>query len=98
LRYYQDVAKMHSQTPNAALPRVQCDFNACGWSGEQDDDCYYVFDKEALAELGPFDGMRLLAIDDEGDGEVIGCEGRLELCHDSWRIRPVEGSWFRGSA
>jgi len=87
---------MKSTPPDASLPRVWCDFNACGWSGAPDDNCYYAFDKEAVLALHPTEGMRLFAYDDDGDGEVTGCEARLERFQDSWRIRPDESTWFTG--
>jgi hypothetical protein len=82
--------------PNASLPRISCDFNACGWSGAPDDDCYYAFDKQAVTALCPVDGMRVFIYDDNGDGSIIGCEARLERFLDGWRIRPDKSSWFEG--
>jgi hypothetical protein len=79
-----------------SLPKIWCDFNACGWSGEPGDGCYYVFDERALLELGPIESMRLFVFDDDGDGDVIGCEGRLERWNDRWRVRPDEDTWFKG--
>ena len=87
---------MKSTPPDASLPKVWCDFNACGWSGEPDDNCYYAFDKEALAALRPTEGMQLVIYDDNGDGTVIGCEARLESFNMSWRFRPDEDTWFTG--
>ena len=86
---------MKSAPPDASLPRVWCDFNACGWSGAPDDNCYYTFDKVALAALRPTEGMRLFVYMDEGDGTVVGFEARLERFQDSWRIRPDERTIFR---
>ena len=87
---------MRSTLPDASLPRVSCDFNALGWSGEADDHCYYAFDQKALATLEPSAGLRLIAFMDEGGGEVLGCEAVLERFGTSWRVRPDESSWFRG--
>ena len=87
---------MKSEPPDASLPRIWCDFNACGWSGTPDDNCYYAFDKQAVEALRPTEGMRLFVYDDDGGGEVIGCEARLEGFQGSWRIRPNESTWFRG--
>jgi hypothetical protein len=87
---------MRSEPLNASLPRIWCDFNACGWSGEPNDNCYYEFDKDALARLSPSGGMRVIAFADEGEGNVLGCEGTLELWRRSWRIRPVPDTWFNG--
>jgi hypothetical protein len=88
---------MKSEPPDAALPRLWCDFNACGWSGEPDDRCYYAFDQQALTALGPREGLRLFAfMDDDGDGEIVGCQAVLERFGMSWRIRPDAGTWFSG--
>ena len=87
---------MRSEPPDFSLPRVWCDFNACGWSGEPDDDCYYVFDKQEVAALQPAEGMKVFIYDDNGDGTIIGCEARLEIFRDSWRMRPDKSTWFEG--
>ncbi len=87
---------MASSIPDLSLPRLWCDFNACGWSGDAGDDCYYAFDKQALATLDPTEGMRVFIYDDDGDGNVMGCEGLIERHRDSWRIRPDKGTWFQG--
>jgi hypothetical protein len=79
---------MSSSFPEIPLPRLWCDFNALGWSGAPDDTCYYAFDQKALAALSPTEGQKLLAYDDDGACEVIGCEARLESHGESWRIRP----------
>ena len=87
---------MAPSVPDMSLPRLRCDFNACGWSGDAADDCYYAFDKQALATLDPSEGTRVFIYDDDGDGTVIGCEGLLERYQGDWRIRPVKGTWFEG--
>ena len=87
---------MNSNRPDPSLPRLWCDFNAQGWTGVADDSCYYAFDIKGLANLSPHEGMRLFAFDEEGNGEVIGCEGVLEKFGESWRIRPDENTWFKG--
>jgi hypothetical protein len=87
---------MKSTPPDASLPRVLCDFNALGWSGEQDDHCYYAFDQQALAAVAPREGLRLFVFMEEGDDEVLGCEAVLERFGTSWRVRPDESTWFRG--
>jgi hypothetical protein len=87
---------MAPSVPDMSLPRLRCDFNACGWSGDAADDCYYAFDKQALATLDPSEGTRVFIYDDDGDGTVIGCEGLLERYQRDWRIRPVKGTWFEG--
>ena len=87
-----------SEPPDTSLPWVECDFNACGWTGAAGDDCYYVFDEQALLRLGPVEGARLIIFADEGGGEVFGCEGRLERFGEGWRVRPDPATWFRGQA
>jgi hypothetical protein len=88
---------MNSNLPDASLPRLWCDFNAEGWTGAPDDTCYYAFDQQALARLGPREGLRLFAFVDEENGEIVGCQAVLETFGTSWRVRPVEGTWFSGS-
>lgn len=88
---------MKSEQPDSSLPKVLCDFNACGWTGAPDDNCYYAFDKQAVEAFHPVEGMRIFAYDDDGnDGEILGCESRLEAFQGSWRIRPDHSNWFRG--
>ena len=79
---------MESTPPNPALPKVWCDFNAAGWSGEPDDHCYYAFDQEALAALGPREGLRFFAFMDDVSDEVVGCEAVLERFGRSWASSP----------
>ena len=80
-------------------PRVWCDFNAIGWSGDPDDDAYYVFDAAALAQAEPTEGMRLFLFDweDAEETRIVGCEAILERVGDAWRARPVYGSWCSGA-
>ena len=89
---------MSDGAPDFALPRVWCDFNACGWTGEPGDDCYYVLDVEAIAARGLTSGTRVFIWDDDGNGEIIGCVGKLEVFRDGWRVRPAVGTWFQGRA
>ncbi len=81
---------------DSALPRIWCDFNACGWSGNASDNCYYVLDQKAIAALGLTECSHVFIYDDDGDGHVIGCAGKLESFDGQWRVRPVADSWFRG--
>jgi hypothetical protein len=81
--------RMPMATPSDdGLPKIWCDSRARGWSGRAGDDCFYVFDEQALDRLGAREGMRLCVFDDEVDGEALGCVGRLERYQDSWRVRP----------
>ncbi len=79
---------MGSSPASTDLPKVWCDFNACGWSGEPGDDCFYSFDRAGLAALSPRPGLRVFAYDYSGDGEeVFGCEATLERLGEGWRLR-----------
>lgn len=82
------------------LPRLQCDFNACGWIGDVNDDCVYAFDPNALNLLCPSTGCRVLLIGPEENGVVLSVEAvmeRIELSYWSgWRARPDNTTWQRG--
>jgi hypothetical protein len=79
-----------------SIPKLRCDFNACGWSGEAGDNCYYAMHREQLVALPPEIGTRV-CIWDWSDSEVVcGCEALLELFENNWRARPVDGTWFEG--
>src|ERR1051326_1622787 len=89
-------ARMNKRkVPTRSLPRILCDFNSVGWSGEDDDECYYSFDEKALARHRPRDGMRVFIYERSRDELVMGCEATLEqyrhpLTDDvRWRLRPV---------
>jgi hypothetical protein len=93
---------MKSTPPDASLPRLAADFNACGLSGAPDDDCCYGLFIEQLAPVTPREGLRVFAYMDDGDGMVIGCEGVLEKHNlywqkdrEHWRVRPDQSSWVR---
>ena len=85
-----------------SLPRIRCDFNSAGWSGEDDDPCYYSFDEPALARTRPRAGKRIFIFEDSRDGLVMGCEAELESYphpltgEPRWRLRPVENSGYFG--
>jgi hypothetical protein len=72
---------------------VYCDFNAWGWSEEKDDNCYYVFEKEAFALLEPTVGKRVIIYMESTEQTCIACEGVLERWQDRWRARPDESTW-----
>ena len=99
-------AAIEGTPPPIELPRAECDFNACGLSGESDDNCYYVIYANDLARLQPQQGVRFFAyvLDqaDDGSPEVFGYIAGLERYdwgHSAgWRARPVKGSWYRGPA
>jgi hypothetical protein len=88
--------KRECNPPDQLLPRVWCDFNACGWSGEVGDDCYYAFDREAIVTNSVIVGDKLFIWDDDGDGNVIGCEALAESFDGQLRFRRVANTWYRG--
>ena len=92
---------MASRKKNS-LPRVRCDFNSAGWSGEDEDDCYYSFDQAALARARPRTGMRVFIYEDSQRDLVMGCEAELEeyphpvTGETRWRLRPVPNTGYLG--
>jgi hypothetical protein len=80
------------------LPRVWCDFNAIGWSGEPDDSCIYTFDLTILDYMLTADGLAVFAFmyDDAANQTITGCEAVLERYHDGWRLRPDPLTWYSG--
>src|SRR5262245_35824077 len=96
---------MNTSRPDPAVPIIGCDFNACGWSGQDDDNCYYVLDLAAIARLPQPDGARVFVFDwkDLEEPEVVGCEATLEWvdwtelgCPRGWRAWPDEATWYSG--
>jgi len=88
--------------PKKSLPRLWCDFNSVGWSGEEGDECYYSFDEKTLTKRRPREGMRVFIYEAGHGGLVMGCEAVLEryrhpitdeLC---WRLRPVSNTGYLG--
>ena len=90
------------QSRARTLPRVLCDFNSAGWSGEDNDDCYYSFDEKALSRHRPHAGKRVFIYENSRDELVMGCEAQLkEYQHPitnetSWRLRPVPNTGYLG--
>jgi hypothetical protein len=90
--------------PDPTIPPLRCDFNACGWSGEPDDNCYYSLYRDELARLNPPSGKQVYIYDDdisdEGQPEVFGCTATIEHVHlrgrPYVRARPTTGPWYRG--
>lgn len=99
-------SNMEGSKPSKDLPVVDCDFNACGLSGEPSDDCYYRLDPVALAKLCDFTGTQIFIYmgDTAADGapEIFGYVAILERYswpHASgWRARPIKDTWYRGPA
>jgi hypothetical protein len=90
------------KSPMRTLPRIPCDFNSVGWSGEDDDECYYSFDQKALARHRPRAGMRVFVYEKSRDDFVMGCEAELDpyrhpitdqMC---WRLRPIPDTGYLG--
>jgi hypothetical protein len=94
---------IEGQRPPDDIPRLGCDFNAIGWSGEPDDDCYYALDRERLGALKPTEGMRVVIYDadlgEQGKPQVLGCIATLEFhrgkASSCWRARPIPGTFYR---
>jgi hypothetical protein len=88
--------------PTRSLPRIQCDFNSVGWSGDDDDDCYYSFDEKGLAKHRLRVGLRVFIYEPSRDNLVMGCEAILEqyrhpIADDTrWRLRPVPNTGYLG--
>jgi hypothetical protein len=88
--------------PITLLPRVACDFNSAGWSGEDDDPCYYSFDEQALARARPRSGLRVFIFEASRENLIMGCEAEVEpyphpaTGEPRWRLRPVENTGYLG--
>lgn len=86
-----------------SLPRIRCDFNSAGWSGDDDDPCYYSFDEQALKQARPRPGLRVFIFEDSRDGWIMGCEAELEEYEHlltgerRWRLRPIENTGYLGT-
>lgn len=80
-----------------SLPALGCDFNACGWSGLPDDNCYYAMDRKTLDKLIR-DG-RLLAFGymEDSETEFTGVAIQLERYGDDWRARPASADFVYGN-
>jgi hypothetical protein len=83
---------MNSDLPGT-LPRLWCDLNAQGWSGEPDDDCYYALDSEQLEALRPVIGMKVFIWDWSDSEWIVGREASLERFGGVWRARPTDEGW-----
>jgi hypothetical protein len=85
--------------PSSKYPPVWCDFNALGWSGRPEDNCFYVLDQKRLAELGAKPGDKVfLFMEDSADGqEVTGVEGELVDSDGKLIARPFEQEYYNGT-
>lgn len=78
--------------PSPLPPRVWCDFNACGWNGEDDDDCYYQLDSADIDAINsPEATVLLYDWEDDHETEVLAQVGRLESWRERFRARPLGG-------
>jgi hypothetical protein len=81
-----------------SLPRIWFDSNACGWSGEVGDACYYILRPKFL--LPDLVGRRVLIFMPEDDMDVVACEAIIEeialRAGRTYRANPVEGTWYVG--
>lgn len=90
------------KSPTRSLPCLLCDFNSVGWSGEDEDECYYSFDEKALARHRLRAGMRVFIYEKSRDDLVMGCEAELEQYRHPitddvrWRLRPVPNTGYLG--
>ncbi len=90
--------------PSREIPTIWADFNACGLSGDKDDNCYYSLDSETLKMLSPFEGMEVFIyendIDDAGEPEIFGYVAVLEKTDSHfispYKARPKVETWYRG--
>jgi hypothetical protein len=83
------IGYFHHQWP----VKLWCDFNACGWSGEPDDHCYYAFKQDQLEELNPTEGMEVLLYMEDSPEDYTTCRATMERWKDRWRARPSKGTW-----
>jgi hypothetical protein len=90
------------KSPTRSLPRVSCDFNSVGWSGEDDDDCYYSFDEKAIARHRLRAGMRVFIYEKSREDLVMGCEAEFEEYRHPitdeirLRLRPIPNTGYLG--
>lgn len=90
--------------PSKSLPRIRCDFNSAGWSGEDDDDCLYSYDEKALSACRPKEGSRIFIFEDGKNGMIMGCEAHTEgythpvTGQKRWRLRPIHDTGYMGKA
>lgn len=84
------------------MPRLLCDFNSVGWSGDEEDTCYYSYDEKALGRMRPREGMRVFIYESGRDRLIMGCEATLERYQHPitnaprWRLRPIPDTGFLG--
>jgi hypothetical protein len=86
------------------LPCYECDFNACGWSGESGDDYFYAIAVPDGRDKTD-DGLEVLLYMDDScfedeNGVVMAVKARLEWVErgafKGWRGKPDPTTWCRG--
>jgi hypothetical protein len=79
------------------LPPLWCDFNACGWSGRPDDNCYYSLDKVRVEEFKAGDRVFLYDVDlVDGAMGVIGIDAELIEDRSGLIARPLGDAFYSG--
>lgn len=86
---------------------IECDFNAFGLSDEPEDNCFYSFDRQRVAELVSLIGAKVILFSPDTDTTSTACEAIIEPYREGWRgepgksiqfcgvrARPVAGSWI----
>ena len=84
---------MQMRNMTVGLPVLWCDFNACGWSGEKGDTCYYVVGPQGNPCLKLTESMRAILYQEDSEELCTACEGVLERWKDRWRARPDVSTW-----
>jgi hypothetical protein len=88
-----------STRPPDNIRRVWCDFNACGWSGLPDDNCYYVLSAEDLKNAQEGELVFIYDSDNGGHSEIFGCIAKLNwyrgTASSGWRACPTNSSFYR---
>jgi hypothetical protein len=83
-------------TLNWSLPRIGCDFNAFGLSDENDDTCFYSFDRSQINILPALTGATIILFDYDSEAEIVACEAILERFRTGWREEPEHSFWYCG--
>jgi hypothetical protein len=94
---------------DTSLPRIGCDFNACGLSDEPNDACYYSFDRKEIDVLKSMFGRRVLLYSYDSKTDIAACEAVVEPYIEGWlggkegsvwlcgvRARPIAATWYYG--
>lgn len=95
--------KIEGQAPPKSLPKIWGDYNACGLSGDENDNCIYSLDRETLDSLVNQSIKLVFVYEDDtnesGQPEVFGYVCELEEVEgfiSNWRAKPDLSTWYRG--